>query len=318
MKILFGLAMIVTLMPIDFAQVVANPFFSIAPVWPSDGDISRYPGQFVFLRPESGEYVIAIKSSDGHVERLLHAPLHNRVVPEVMVATSRDQQGHFHYRYSVSNSESAAMPIQRWALAIEGTDKELKVSHPVWHRGEGKTKFSGISRFDHHLVEWKSPADGPLLPGQRLSDFEIVSDLSPGFVLGAFFGQPSMPELTAEDWESLPPKVAAQLRQCLNTAWDSQTRQIVGPRFAADSLGSDMAQENFLNGLVAQRMEGTIPRDSTFANRLEALLRGSLHNDSGTRISASAIESLGKGSTAREAEIVSALRLTLDHISVGR
>lgn len=208
------------------------------------------------------------------------------------------------------------MPLQRWALAIEGSYKQMDLSHPVWSGGPVSSRLPGISRPNAQIIQWQSPADEPLAAGKSLSDFEIISDVAPGFVLAAFFGKPSIPELTADAWASLPPSVAEKLRQCLATAWDSQPRQIIGPRFSTDGR-RDFVQENFIEGLRSQRYAHTIPADSAVANQLESLLRESL-STSGTRVSGAQIEDAAKSATAREREIISALALTLDCVKVGK
>jgi hypothetical protein len=295
-----------------FAQSSATLSFSAAPLWPLSGDVSRFSvDQYVFTSPAVSEYVVALRSADGAVERTLRAPIHNKVAPEVTASVSRDSDGKFHYLYSVSNGVSAAMPIERWALAIEEVGHQLVLSHPSWKGGQSAAKLPGISREQHEVYQWESAENGALSPGKTASEFEIVSDLAPGYVLGVFYGKASTPELTAEDWASLPEPAAAQLRNALSTRWDSQSRQVVGPRFPPGAE-LDVVEANFYFGLREMQTSGRIARDSTVGNELGSALNDSLQQAEITV--PPVLDSLKPAAGSKEAELLSAFRLTLSSL----
>ena len=181
---------------------------SPVPIWPRSGDISRFPDQqYVFLDPTDGnsEYVVAIRSQDGKaVERTLRAPLHNAVAPEIAATVTKDQDGRFHYHYTLSNGPSARKAIQRWVFAVEQNGHEIELKHPSWKGAHSDAKLPGVSTIYHEVYKWETSADSALEPGQSERGFEVVSDLAPGYVLAAFYGRVSAPELTPEDWTGLP------------------------------------------------------------------------------------------------------------------
>jgi hypothetical protein len=295
---------------------------SPVPLWPKNGDISKSPSdQYVYLEPVPNDYVVAIRGQDGAVDRIVRAPIHNAINPEVAVSVSRDSDGQFRYRYTLSNGVSARTPIQRWAVAEEETGHQLILSHSnasssgpsSWKGGFIEAKLPGISRDQHEVYQWESPGDGPLGAGQSMSGFEIVSDLAPGFILAAFYGQTSVPEMTQEEWRSLPKPAAIQLRQALGTAWDSKTQQIIGPRFAPDA-SLYAVQANFLFGVRGLKIENRIGKDSPAASELEAALEQTLL-ESGRPVPESRLDSLKQRAVPREMTAIVALRLTLESLN---
>jgi hypothetical protein len=292
------------------AQGVATLSWSAAPLWPLNGDVSRFKSdQYVFLNVAASEYVVALRSPDGAVERTLHAPIHNRVAPEVATTVSLDSDGRFHYLYTLSNRASAAMPLQRWALAVEEVGHQLTLSHPVWKGGQTDAKLPGISRDQHEVYQWVSPADGALASGQAISGFEVVSDLAPGYILGAFDGKVNTPELTPEDWASLPVPAAEQLKRALGTAWDSRTLQVIGPRFAPGAE-LDVVEANFLFGVRDLKRVNRITNDSIVENQLESTLSEALYHPEAP-VTASGLDSLKPVAGSGEAELLTALKLTM-------
>jgi hypothetical protein len=203
------------------------------------------------------------------------------------------------------------MPIERWALAIEEVGHQLVLSHPSWKGGQSAAKLPGISRGQHEVYQWESAENGALSPGKTASEFEIVSDLAPGYVLGVFYGKASTPELTAEDWASLPEPAAAQLRNALSTRWDSQSRQVVGPRFPPRAE-LDVVEANFYLGLREMQTSGRIAVDSTVGNELESALNRSLQQ-AGITVPPT-LDSLKPAAGSREAELLSALGLALSSL----
>jgi len=291
---------------------------SAVPLWPKNGDISNLPSdQYVFLEMPQNDYVVAIRSANGQVQRLVHAPIHNRVAPDVTATVSREPDGRFHYKYSVANASSAGMQIGRWAMAVEQVGYRVEPSYtgpvsltnPGWTGRKSWSKLPGISRDRHEVYEWLAPSDGALAAGQTLSGFEVISDLAPGFVLGVFYGQPSMPEMTDEDWASLPAPAAAQLRSALATAFDGQSLQIIGPRFAADAR-PDMVQANFLFGLRDMKMRNRITDDSAPEKELESALSEAL-NQPDKAFNKTWLGRLKVDGKERETEFINAMKLTL-------
>ena len=281
-----------------------------APLWPADGDLSRFPDtQFVFYNYNASEYIVAIRFNDGSPARLLHVPRHNQVDPVVQASVSRDLEGHFHYRYSLSNGSSARIPLQRWALAIDEPYREMSVLDSKWFGAPIIAKLPGISREQHQVVQWNAPEGGALSVGQSTSGFEVRSDLAPGYILGAFFGKTPLPELTQEEWASLPLPVADQLKQCLATAWDSQVRQIIGPRFGPKAA-IDVVQANFIFAIRHPELTGAPMKRSQSIEQTESLLNESLYRP-GTAVTTGKLDSLSRPGAPKEAEAIDALKLTL-------
>ena len=290
-----------------FAQTGMTVGFSPVPLWQQSGDVSGSPAsQYVFLELSHDDYVVALRSPAGAVERLIHAPLHNWVEPTIAASVSRDSDGHYHYSYVVTNASTAQMPLRRWALGIENIGHGLALSHPVWKGGASSATLPGVSRERHEVYQWESPEGALLQPGATLAGFEIVSDLAPGFVLAAFYGENSVPELTREDWASLPEAAAAQLRQVLGTAWDSQTQHIIGPQFAPGDSVTEV-QANFLTGMRIWKMS-KILGDSDVVKSLETALTDAL-SEPDKVVSPEGLASLRPKARSKEEEVVSALRL---------
>ena len=289
---------------------------SSAPFWPADDEASaRGKPQYVFLNATRTEYVVPLRSANGQVERLLHAPIHNLVDPVVRTAVSRDAAGLYHYLYSLSNGPSARMPLARWALPIEGTYKVMKLTHHTWTADAPPEKLTGLRvRVYHQVFEWSSPQDSPLAAGRSLDGFEIVSDLAPGYIPSAFFGVASTPELTTEDWASLPPPVAAQLKQCLSTASDARTKRIIGPLFDSGAMW-DTVEMNYLSGVREMKLTGAAAEESPVEKQLESLLEAALLAQGG-RIEASTLDDLGTAAGAVDAEVISALKVSLQPLQV--
>jgi hypothetical protein len=301
------------------AQTGASLRISPVPLWPKNADLSSFPpDQYVFLELPANNYVVAIRSQEGLIERLIRAPIHNQVAPAVTVAVSRDPDGRFHYRYTVSNGSSARTPIQRWAVAVEQVGHQVEPSFsstagPVWTVRAGSA-LPGISRERHEAYEWLSPPDGCLDPGKTLAGFEIVSDLAPGFILGVFYGQSVVPELNPEDWASLPGAAAAQLRSALATAWDGQALQVLGPRFTSDA-GADVVQANFLFGVRDAKMRNRIWADSAVGKELESALDEAL-GEPGKVVENTRLDILSKTAKPSEGEIINAMKLTIESLGV--
>jgi hypothetical protein len=247
------------------------------------------------------------------VDRLIHAPLHNRVEPTVAASVSRDSDGHYHYSYVVTNGSTAQMPLRRWALGIENIGHGLSLSHSLWKGGATSATLPGVSRARHEVYQWESPDGAHLKPGAALAGFEIVSDLAPGFVLAAFYGENSVPELTGEDWASLPEAAAAQLRQALGTAWDSQTQHIIGPRFATGDSVTEM-QANFLVGMRIWKAQNILG-DSDVVKGLETELNDALSEPDRAAVSPERLASLRPKARSKEEEVVSALKLTTANVN---
>jgi hypothetical protein len=289
---------------------------SSVPLWPQSGDISGFPtSQYVYLEPVPNNYVVAIRAQDGSVGRIVRAPIHSAVTPVVTTSVSMDSAGLFHYTYVLSNGSSARAQLEKWALAIENVGHQMAVSHPSWKGGQTDAKLPGISRDQHEVYQWVSPSDGALAAGQTISGFEVVSDLAPGYILSAFYGKASTPELTPEDWASLPESAAAQLRSALGTAWDSQTLQVIGPRFTPGA-GLMSVEANYLFGVRKLKRITRIAKYSAFVNELESTLSEALYHPEAP-VTASGLDSLKPIAASGEAEALTALKLALASLQVN-
>jgi hypothetical protein len=287
------------------------------PVVSPDADLAGYPAnQFVYLNPQSAEYIVVIRTPDGRIDRLVHAPLHNGVAVGLTSSVSRGSDGLYHYRYSLSNGTAARQSVQRWALAVEEVGHQVVLSHPSWRGAQADTKLLGISRDRHEVYQWTSPEGGALGSGSSITGFEIVSDLAPGYILGAFYGMPATPELALGDWASLPQPAAEQLRNALGTAWDAQSRQMIGPRFTPGAE-LEMVEANFLHGVRDLKANKRITKDSVVGDELESTLKEALSQPGGVDPTSS-LESLNPAAGTPEGELVAALRLTLAALQAGR
>lgn len=236
--------------------------------WPLNGDVSKST-ESVFVNPSGHEYVVALRSSDGQVERLIRVPLHNEAIAHITTTVTRDQSGMFHYVYAVANDIAAPRPIQRWALGIEEMIGTLDVKHLTWAAGPAPP-MSGIVRVGHRAVGWSAKGE-QIAPGQSVSGFEIVSDLGPGYVPAAFYSTPRSPDLTAEDWASLPADVAAKLRSRMSTGTDATVIPVIGPRFAAGTPAS-MVLDNFMTAIGNLHAAGLLSAKAEAAAELQRRL----------------------------------------------
>ena len=253
------------------AQVVIN--FSGTPVWPGNDGLAAAPlSQYVFSQPF--ECTSAVRSSDGRVEQMLHAPRHNFVAPGITTEISRDEQGRFHYRYTLSNGSGAKMPIQRWALVIEEPSRLMDLSHPIWRGGPVSIKLPGIAHEPNRVFQWEAPGGAAVEAGNKSPGFEVVSDLAPGFVVAVFYGKPTIPELTEAELEGLPAAARGQLAGCLSPVSDAGSTAMIGPRFSAETP-VERVYDNFLSGVRRMKLSGRIG-DAELNKQLESIIENAV------------------------------------------
>ena len=292
--------------------LLSGQSLSPVPVVASDSDVFRFPGtQPIFLNPAVPEYVVALRTPDGQVQRMLHAPLHNGAMPKVSSTVSRDADGMFHYTYSVSNGPAAHASIQRWALATEEMNGTLDLKHPEWASGQ-IAPTSGVIRDRNRAFGWKSKIDG-IAAGQTVAGFEIVSNLAPGYVAGIFYSAPPTAELSPDDWASMPEDIANQLHKLLATNWDSQTLQIVGPAFAPGASVA-MIEDNFFAAINLMKSLGTLPNGIVTTElypRLLAALRG---DEPMSVLQLDSFMKPGRPLVPKELEVVSTLKMSMDSV----
>jgi hypothetical protein len=256
--------------------------FSPAPLWPNDGDVSRYPNQHVFLRPQASEYLITYVQGQGDTAQrvTLHSPAHSFVNAAVTTAVSKDGEGLYHYSYTFSNNAASESAIESAELILEATDSSLVTSHPSWRAALATASLGNSAGSAAQVVRWNSTGDSSYIqPGAQSNGFTVASSLAPGYLSVVVKGHSGTPELDSATLAALPPDVRQQLSLCKSAVWDGQTVQVIGPRFPKSATVAQVAA-NFRLGLQRrERGRASTPGTELLYSALDSVNRpnGTLH-----------------------------------------
>jgi hypothetical protein len=125
----------------------------------------------------------------------------------------------------------------------------------------------------------------------------------------SFRGESKLPELEPLIIAKLPLDVQEQLTRCKSLTWDTQVRQILGPRFIKQTPQSAIAA-NFGQGLHRQ---GAVPNRAVteFLKQLNTILSPVIEGSA--TINPEGMNALRATATAEQQKTLSALQMTLAH-----
>lgn len=298
------------------AQAAIQRFggFSVAPLWPENGDISAYPSQYVFFRPSTNEYVVTYPdtSVEGQKRAMLHVPTHRFVSPLINSTVTRDSDGQYLYSYQISNGATARMPIDSILLVLEQEIAETHGQHDSWSTSVSSDRPAGVNLNAAGILRWSSPAGKEIQAGAMGSTFSIVSSLAPGFAMMSFYGKSDIPELNPLQISRLPAEVQNQLRACKTLGWDTQVRPVIAPRFNSKAPVEAIAA-NYRYGINAldrrQLLATKSPARAQLNNLLETVAQGA------AQLNNSSLEEIKANASEEEKLAISALQLNLKYLS---
>jgi len=256
--------------------------WSDIPIWSVDGTApAKYPGNFVFLDPTSGDLVVSYASSLG-----LEAPgsgsrntfrvvLPCHVRPKIDARVTRLAPTRYEYHYTLSNGPSAHAAITRWIWKVSlPQSAETKV--PAYWRASGQTGAACGDPADACVsFEWTGPQDllddvehvTSLLPGRTIPEFRVLSSSRPGFLRTYFQGG----AVTRQYGGTLPAAVEEQLQETLSLEHTGWPAVILGPKYAAEIPNTELARDLLVdvNMLEAQDL---ISSSDAFVREVTKLL----------------------------------------------
>ena len=286
---------------------------SPVPFWPQGGDTSQLPkGKYVFYDPHSAEYVVsyATDSAGGQSVQptVLRFGTHSLVDPEVTFTVTPAGDGHFHYMYKVENGARARQSIRKISI-LDYSDSAPLGSGPNWsvHVEPHNERDIATPAISASAIEWTSNSAAPsIAPGSATQGLAIDSTSLPGFVSMAFRGDSKSNEYTPDAVTSLPKEVRDQLATVMNTAWDSRSSMVIGPRFPKDTSPSAIAQ-NYSFGIQWLIRQGKLDTNSAFVQRARTLFDEQLQAGDQTLLNTGSLDFTKQAKPGMEAAIANAL-----------
>jgi hypothetical protein len=263
------------------------PEFAALPLWPKDGKVAQaLDGNLVFRDPATEEIVLAYPAeaersgqASGLTARREHGRfyLNNRTAPLVRSAVSRNREGQFVYTYEMENCPEAVKPIHAWQVAgPRGGPREdpaLQGSHPSWHPSPAighQVVLPSLSGGYWQFVSWYR-WDNPILPGQKVGGFELISSFRPGFTTAAATGPE--PGFGIPDDSSL--ELIDQLTPLTSVGVRERTTLTLGPRFSPQMSNLEVARAwaaETQELIVSEWLDGQSPFIGEVLTRLRAYI----------------------------------------------
>src|SRR5262249_8790865 len=150
------------------------------------------------------------------------------------VEVTRPSSTKYRYSYSVTNGQAAKQSIEQWLLVVPLQAGNDLIKHPtgwfaVVQRGRiFKLKNPEWIRNGAAAV-WSFEKDVEVIqPGATRKNFELESELKPGFTVGYFRKAGSVAAVVATSG-NVPKPVKDQLDSLLTVEYNSQTVLTIGP-----------------------------------------------------------------------------------------
>lgn len=295
---------------------------SPVPLWPASGDTSSLPkDQYVFYNSPGGEYVVSYPTnlSDPQSTRITQRfSSHALTDPQITTTITSLGNGQFEYSFTIGNGSLARTAIEKWRITmpagavVKPANAASLVTPPSgWQSTSSSFEASGTDMLLHgqhslQTIEWTNQSEGIAKQGLS-SGHAIQSALLPGFVTVSVQGHAER-ELGDQVRQSMPREVQAQVNQVQTATWDSQSRLVLGPRFAADASREEMAA-NFFQGISSLTRRSQLDRNSPFVQQALEVLNSNLQNNTATALTTDSMPFLSQASSNLERVIASAMEI---------
>lgn len=283
---------------------------SPVPIWPKSGDVTAYPGHYVFLDLRSAAYVVTYLSPGSNERVTVRFGAHSFVDPAVTVHIAGAANSQLHYSYQVANGPYARQPIQKVSLLLPAEDTGAQAQHPAWktNRVSSTMRTAVAPGTAFAPVEWAGTAAQAIAPGSSLGALSVDSTYLPGFIDIMAKGATNLTEYDSAAATALPKEAADQLKAVLAQGWDAKRQVTIGPRFTPATSPLLIAQ-NLYYGIEGLTRHKQLDANSPFTQAAQKLLSSYLESNDASSIGPSQLDFLSKANTPLESEIATVLRL---------